>query len=385
MPNNNEQFDDICLVKKGAEPDCFVKQAPEHPENASLYAYSHISDHEKSVYNVIYDAVLNFKETAGNFPAHTKRQEVNKVLRCVYFDHPEIFWFDGKYSTNYQTDTDIVNYVDFTYFLNPDEARARQKEIDDAVAVFMKDINRNMSEYDIALSIFENIISLVDYDTLKLEKSQQLRFFYTHNLRNIYGVFVEKKAVCAGYAKAFQYLTNRMGIECSFVGGKVKDSMHAWNLIRLNGEYYYIDVTWDDHSDTKNPFFSSQEITYDYFCIDSKTLMRDHEPENTLPLPECTAKECNYYYKNGLLLNDYSYDSICAIFKSFVSKGKYEISLKATDKSAYDTIIRQLFENSQMRLILIELSDAGLDIDKNRCRYETTEERLKIKIKLYRR
>ena len=384
MTNDNRN-EEISFVKQGSEPDCFVKQVPVHPENAKLYVYSHLTDHEKTVYNVLYDAMINFREIVKNFPPRTTRQDVSKAVKCVYCDHPEIFWFEGKFSTNYQTDTEFANYTDFTYTLDPDGARARQKEIDDAVAVILDHIGSDMSEYDIALYLFETIISLVDYDTLKLEKTEKLPFLYSHNLRNIYGVFVEKKAVCAGYAKAFQYLCNRMGIECTFVGGKGKESLHAWNLIRLNGDYYYIDVTWDDHSDTKYTFFSSQEITYDYFCVDSKTLLRDHEPEDTFPLPECTARECNYYYKKGLLLNSFSYDSICAIFKYYVSNGKYEISLKATDKSAYDSIIRQLFDNKQIYLVLRELNDAGLNIDAGKCRYETTEDRLKIKTKLYQR
>lgn len=385
MTNPNDQYEEIRNTKNDAEPECFVKQAPVHRENSGLYAYSHLSAHEKAVYDVLYDAILNFRNTAKNIPPRTKRQDVSHLIKCVYFDHPEIFWFDGKFSTNYQIDTDFVNYVDFNYSMDPDQAQARQQEIAEAVAGFMRGITDDMSEYDIALKIFETIISLVDYDTLKLEKSQKLPYFFSHNLRNIYGVFVEKKAVCAGYAKAFQYLTNRMGIECTFVGGIGKDSPHAWNLIRLNGEYYYIDVTWDDHSDTKYTFFSSQEITYDYFCVDSKTILRDHTPDDTIPLPECTAKECNYYYKNGLLLDSYSYASICAIFKYYVSNGKYEISLKTTDKEAYDAIMRQLFDQNQIRNILNDLSEAGLDVDAGRCRYEGAEERLKIKTKLYQR
>ena len=375
------------IVKNTTENECIVKNTVPEPSHESSreigkYAYSYLNDHEKAVYDVVYDAIRQFRTRIDAYPPHTTFKEISKVAYYVYCDHPEIFWFEGKFNTNYQLDTDYANYTDFTYSLSADEARACQKEIDAATESFLNGITGDMSDYDVALAVFRNIISLVDYDTLKLETSYKLPHF-PHHLRNIYGVFVDKKAVCAGYTKAFQYLVNRLGIECTFVSGKGKTSLHSWNLIRLGGDYYYIDVTWDDHSDTKPSPLNSREITYDYFCVDTKTLLRDHTPDYNVPMPICTAKACNYYHKNGLLLGSFDSLSIQAIFKYYLSKNIYNIQLKATDQTTFDTIIRRLFKEDQIDPILNYLHDEeGFDIVTTRCKYEAVRERLRLIIKL---
>ena len=388
MTYSNDSDSGVHFVKKTPDNNSIIKKTAanqtilNHTNDCSLYAFSHLNTHEKAVYLVFYDAILHFKQREDNFPLHTTYQEISKIASYVYCDHPELFWFEGRFSTNYQTDTQYANYTDFTYLMSADQARACQKEIDAHTASFLKGVNKRMSDYDIALSVFRNIISLVDYDTLKLETSHKLPH-YMHNLRNIYGVFVEKKAVCAGYAKAFQYLVNRLGIECTFVTGMGKTSLHSWNLIRLNGDYYYIDVTWDDHSDTKPSPYNSDEITYDYFCVDSKTLLQDHTPDYNIPLPKCTAKECNYYFKNGLLLSSFNYLSIQSIFKRCLTKNIYDIPLKATDQTTLDTIVRRLFDDDQIYPILRYLRNKeGLNVDTTQCRYSAVKERLRLNVKL---
>lgn len=64
------------------------------------------------------------------------------------------------------------------------------------------------------------------------------------------------QAVCAGYAKAFVYILANLGVEAEFVTGYTYDSYgkldlkerHAWNRVKLDGEYYYVDPTWGDPS-----------------------------------------------------------------------------------------------------------------------------------------
>ena len=83
--------------------------------------------------------------------------------------------------------------------------------------------------------IYETLIRQVEYQ----EDSGQNQ--------NIRSVFLEGKTVCMGYSKAAQYLLNRMGIFCTLVTGTVngdRPSSHAWNLVKIGEEYYFMDVTW---------------------------------------------------------------------------------------------------------------------------------------------
>ena len=72
--------------------------------------------------------------------------------------------------------------------------------------------------------------------------------------QSIAGVFWKKEAVCAGYAGAVQYLLERIGVPCIYVDGSTQGSTegHAWNIVKLDGEYYYVDATNGDQPDFLN-------------------------------------------------------------------------------------------------------------------------------------
>jgi len=86
------------------------------------------------------------------------------------------------------------------------------------------------------------------------------------------GVFINGTAVCDGYAKSFKLLMDLAGIECYRVIGDViySNEGHAWNIVKLNGEYYQVDCTWDD------PDTDDNSIIYDYFLISDSKMAKDH-------------------------------------------------------------------------------------------------------------
>ena len=55
---------------------------------------------------------------------------------------------------------------------------------------------------------------------------------------------LKHKAVCGGYADAYSYLMNKIGIKTEYVGSEELD--HGWNIVVINNKPYYVDVTWDD-------------------------------------------------------------------------------------------------------------------------------------------
>lgn len=111
---------------------------------------------------------------------------------------------------------------------------------------WQRGVDAALASVDPGMSDLQKAIVLHDYLTINCEYDQEAAS--TGDLFSgsfsTYGVFAERTAVCQGYALAYKYLLNQLGIECYMVNS---DEMnHAWNLVKLDGQYYQVDVTWDD-------------------------------------------------------------------------------------------------------------------------------------------
>lgn len=147
-------------------------------------------------------------------------------------------------------------------------------------------IDTNMTDYERELSIHDYI---VDHTTYVDEGNIS---------RSIEGIFLRNKAVCGGYAQAFHYLATYAGLDSEFVlGDGIQNGekiAHAWNTVEIEGEWYQVDVTWDD------PVLSngSNKRTYSYFNITNDEMKLDHVWDiNAYAIAKGT--KYNYYVYNN--------------------------------------------------------------------------------------
>ena len=103
-----------------------------------------------------------------------------------------------------------------------------------------------LSDYEKELGIHDWMIAHGSYDSNTL--SQLPDFQENPNNDNPYGFLVDRKGICLGYASTFQLFMDLLGIECITVEGSAYNytADHAWNQVRLDGDWYCVDVTWDD-------------------------------------------------------------------------------------------------------------------------------------------
>ena len=100
------------------------------------------------------------------------------------------------------------------------------------------------------------------------------------NVYNIYGALVNKKAVCEGYARAYKLILDELDIPCIIACGMAKNSAgkiesHAWNYVQVDGNWYAIDVTWDDPVITGTGILN-EEYKYRYFLVGADEFFKDH-------------------------------------------------------------------------------------------------------------
>lgn len=199
------------------------------------YNYQFLSDNEKRCYYQILTAIQNVETDVPIEGRLIKSDDVEKILKLIKFDHPEIFWLDK--ATLYSEPTTKFA-IKLTIYYN--ELSSNKDDIMVQIKSIAEEIKYATSE----LTYFEKEKYIHDY-LINTCTYQQNEFDQT-----IYSALILNKTVCAGYAKAFQYLCSECGIETLYVVGDLcnKESTegHAWNLVKLQGEYYAVDVTSDD-------------------------------------------------------------------------------------------------------------------------------------------
>ena len=117
------------------------------------------------------------------------------------------------------------------------------------------------------------------------------------------GIFVNRTAVCDGYSSAFKLCMDILGIPCEIITGEGDGAAHAWNAVMLDGEWYMVDVTWDD------PIGSSFEYTdHAYFNISAKDMALDHtwDRDKYAEYEDCGTKYSYIKYANITMISNTS-------------------------------------------------------------------------------
>ncbi len=333
--------------------DVAVEERPESIEAASLpmeehtgkYYYDRLNEAEQLWYREMYAVMSNMKtemklseeanETVG-------AEGLDKIFNCVMNDNPGLFYVEGYTYTLY-TYGDELDKVAFsgTYSLSADEKTERQNRIDREVEACLAQVAADASEYEKVKYVYEYVICATEYN-LEAEDNQ-----------NICSVFLGGESVCQGYAKAVQYLLNELGIEATLVVGNVHNTeSHAWNLLKVDGAYYYLDATWGDASYQVQGSGSTgvmiPDISYDYLCVPYREMALTHTMESPVDMPECTAMEANYYVMEGAYFNSYDEDVLRTFFEQGYAQGRSFVTFRCADENVYGTVLEELITNQKI-------------------------------------
>ena len=322
------------------EPFCFTM------ESASSFTYDRLSEAEQIWYKDMERLIGSMEEkgklSEQGITAGLDETSIDRIFQCMLNDHPEFFYVDGYTYTKY-TMGDTLLSIEFSgnYSMDMDTAKQRKTMIEEAVEPVISGISAEADDYDKVKYVYETIILNTDYN---LDASDN---------QNIYSVFVNKSSVCQGYAKATQYLLNRLGVECTMVQGSVDTGEgHAWNLVSVDGSFYYVDTTWGDayynRESESLPQEGYPEINYDYLCITTKDLMRTHILNTYVPMPECVDTKDNYYVREGALFTAYDKEQMKQLFDNAKLNNKTFVTVKCADEASFQEIMGALITDYEI-------------------------------------
>ena len=177
-----------------------------------------------------------------------------------------------------------------------------------------------MSDYEKELAIHDYIVANCKYG--QKDESKEYAF-------RAYGCLVEGVAVCNGYAEAMSLLLTCAGVENSIMTGSASGELHAWNLVKLDGQWYQVDVTWDDPIPDTGAF-----VSHTYFNVTDDIMDDSHIWNEELYTP-CEADVYNYYDYNG---DVYVYSQLEQVIYDAASRnitGGVEFMVTDYDESLY--------------------------------------------------
>ncbi len=298
--------------------------------------YGQLSEKEKSVYTAVYRGICGYKEQI-DLPCEISGDTYSKIYCILEKQEGELFYIDS----NYYTAKKLRN-AKIIYRSDKKELKDMQRQFEFATEEALSDAALAFDEYSTAMRIHDYIIRNCRY----IEEDD------SGYCSTAYGCLVQKEANCEGYAKAFNLLAARMGMECILVTGKTDEGEnHAWNQVKIDGKWYNLDVTWDD-TDVEN------DIRRIYFLCDDEFFGETHFPdEEYIDAFDCGDEDENYYIKNGLYAD--SEQAADEILRREVASGRTQAEIMFSDEELYSWFKRKYIEEQAIFGILYAYSEGA--------------------------
>ncbi len=260
------------------------------------YYYDQLNNNAK----IIYDALENNKDNLkkGNYTINLSTkfdsllhsQDGERLLTdacqsawdAFTYDNPDTFYIELSKISLITEYTTIGKKTTYSVSIGPgdntnyfQEGFSSEEDVTNAIneiELIKSEIIGQVSgsDYEKISKIHDKLVDMIEYDT-SLSKA---------NIHNVYGSLKEKTCVCEGYAKAFKYIMDSLNIPCILVSGTATNTngqteSHMWNYVKLDGNWYGVDVTWDD------PIIIGGSITnnikHTYLCKGSSVFNKTHK------------------------------------------------------------------------------------------------------------
>lgn len=319
------------------------KEVVQGEDGYQEYYFSLLGEDEKRAYREMLDGIRNYEEEF--YLTISGDDQVNRVYRAVLKDHPELFWVHNREQIYITTFSDS-SYCLFApgYNCTKEQITEIQQAMEYAYTQVQALLGEQADDYEIVKTVYTYLIDMTQYEVSEYDQS-------------IAGVFWKNKAVCAGYAGAVQYLLERLGVPCIYVDGSAKDNLegHAWNIVELDDQYYYVDVTNGDQPEFLEgdavEMVEHKTIIYDYLCPFPEEYEMYYTATDEFALPECTAHDKNFYVLNQGCFSTYDWQQLYDYCCMRLNNGAAVVRFKFSEQEAYETACQNWIEGGEVQSV----------------------------------
>lgn len=303
--------------------------------------YDKLNNVERQIYDLLLYGFTNFKlkMTFNN----VSDEKVQEILHYVLYDHPYIFYISQEFLM-----TCLKSSVTFTFDLkySKREIKVINKKINKKIKKIVKNIKSK------AKNKYQEILMLNTYICKNIARHDQFSFSFEDG--HIVGVLLNNKARCEGISKFASIILRILGHEVSMVHGYAWENnsrkvRHAWNLLRIDDNYYHMDFSYD------LSYSSSSFVCKSFLFLTDEEIFKNHKYQKDIGYPKCTDESFNYFRINK---------QVVSTNKDYVNirKNVYGKQVIIEYKYNYDISERQL-ESSLQNIIVNNLKvDNWIDV-----------------------
>lgn len=280
------------------------------------------------------------------------RSSVSYFYMGTVYENPEMFWAMTTFYYYYRDG--YVTKIQPDYHFGKSELSLRKSEFNYRVNAYLSSIQPDMSDYDKALVLHDKLVSENAYNSKALRKYCS------------YGALYDCSSVCQGYALAYAYLLNQVGIGNHIAYSENMD--HVWNIVKIGGKWYHVDATWDDQmlrndnpNDTDIDF--TGRVLHKFFLISSKKIQSfDYNHYDWLTFFKnynCTSEKYNNSFDKNINTKIVKIDnSYYYAYKNTLYKKTGSVATACSDKKAYtiDRVRNYIYFNDDTSLYYYDIN-----------------------------
>ena len=206
----------------------------------------------------LYYGILEHQESIDVSQYNYTVTEFGQILRDLTYTHPDLYMIKTAYSYSYKTvnGTQYVTKYKPKYTMTVEEQSKAQLIWYETISNITAKVDPNWTATQKAMYLHDYLAANYEYDL-------------SHTNYDAYSLLTTGKGVCMAYTLAYTALLNAVGITTDYTTSA--EMNHAWNRVLLYGNYYNVDVTWDDPTNDRLSY-----VRHDHFLVSDSSLSDDH-------------------------------------------------------------------------------------------------------------
>lgn len=243
------------LIELGIIDESDVSEFEVERTKASFANYSSMTqseicdDLEKKIRSALWNGETSIDLAGSGLNRNDHSYLSNIGYYCPYADGISLsmanyYWGNGEYA-----------YIAINNSMNVEETRARINRVDAIIQDYIDSVSGcGDSDIDIALKLHDEIAVRCSYSSPIVDSS-----YYP------YEMYINHNGVCQAYAYMYMYLLTKLDVESGYISSKAIN--HAWNVVKIDGNYYHVDITWDDPTSDK-----FGKVRHVYYLVSDSTM-----------------------------------------------------------------------------------------------------------------